>query len=241
MTLMTTHILEYGESEIRYDLAFAERKTLGISVHPDLSVTVTAPEGSDFALVERKVRKKAPWILKQQRELSRYLPDFPPRQYVSGETHHYLGRQHRLKVIESPNRFEGVRWARGFIKVYVRDTADRERVKQLVDRWYRKQAQRVFNERLDMCLAKVAHLGITRPELALRVMPTRWGSCTASGRILLNPKLVQVPKSFIDYVLIHELCHLKEHNHGQAFFALLDMVMPDWRNRQQKLNDYQFS
>lgn len=238
---MTTHVLEYGETTIHYDLTFAERKTLGISVHPDLSVTVIAPEGSDFTLVERKVRKKAPWILKQQRELSRYLPDVPPRQYVSGETHHYLGRQHRLKIIESPNRFEGVRWSRGFINVYVRDTLDREHVRQLVERWYRKQAKRIFNERLDACLAKAAHLGITQPELVLRVMPTRWGSCTASGRILLNPKLLLVPRSLIDYVVMHELCHLKEHNHSRAFFALLGMVMPDWRVRQRRLNEFEFA
>jgi predicted metal-dependent hydrolase len=70
-------------------------------------------------------------------------------------------------------------------------------------------------------------------------MKTRWGSCGHSGRILLNPRLVQTPLSCIDYVILHELCHLKEHNHSKEYYQLLDQVLPTWRDRRQKLNQFE--
>jgi predicted metal-dependent hydrolase len=79
-------------------------------------------------------------------------------------------------------------------------------------------------------------LGIPFPELWVRPMKNRWGSCTASGRILLNLKLIQVPKDLIDYVILHELCHLKEHNHSSRFYELLNRVLPAWREARRKLN-----
>ena len=97
--MTTKHSIQYGHSTIEYDLTFSPRKTLAIDVHPDLSVAVQAPEGTELADIEAKVRKRAPWILRQQRQFEVYLPKLPPRQYDSGETHRYLGRQYRLKVI----------------------------------------------------------------------------------------------------------------------------------------------
>ena len=118
--------------------------------------------------------------------------------------------------------------------------SDKARVKELLDGWYRRQARRVFRERLDTCYPRVQHLGIDYPELALRVMKSRWGSCTQAGRITLNVKLIQVPKDFIDYVVVHELCHLKEHNHSRKYYDLLDRVMPDWKQRRDQLNSFEF-
>lgn len=230
------HALEYGTTSIKYELIFTPRKTLAIHVHPDLRVTVEAPEDSTFALVEQKVRKRAAWILKQQRDFARYSFELPLRQYVSGETHRYLGRQYRLKVVQSATNREIVKMSRGRIFVYVRDLGNRERVKKLLKDWYRKQAKRVFAERLAECYPRVERFGVGYPEFTVRRMKSRWGSCTPSGKITLNLKLIQMPKGCIDYVIVHELCHLIEHNHGPAFYALLDRVMPNWRERRRKLN-----
>jgi predicted metal-dependent hydrolase len=236
----TEHRIQYGGTTIRYALTYAPRKTLGISVHPDLSVTVKAPLDSDFVLIEQKVKKRAAWILRQQRTFERYLPGLPHRQYVSGETHRYLGRQYRLKVIQCDPGAEQVRMTRGRIFIHVRDPGDRKRVKRLLTQWYRRRAARVFRERLDACFDEVASLGIAYPELRIRIMKSRWGSCMPPGRIRLNLKLVQVSKRYIDYVIMHELCHLKEPNHSKAYYVLLDGVMPDWRERKRQLNEFQF-
>ena len=232
---MNTHTIQYGNTPIEYTLTYGPRTTLAIDVHPDLRVSVQAPEDADLADIEAKVKKRAPWILRQLRQFETYLPKLPPRRYVSGETHRYLGRQYRLKVMTNGNA-ESVKLTRGFFYVAVYDKTDTERVKGLLTEWYRVQARRVFQERLDVCLAKLKFLNLDYPEWTIRQMETRWGSCTPEGKILLNLKLIQVPKVYIDYVVMHELCHLKEPNHGPRFYELLNRVMPDWRKKREQLN-----
>ncbi len=115
------YTIQYGETTIAYDLDYGARKTLSISVEPNLRVHVVAPFDTNPDAVAARVRKRAPWILRQQRELERYLPQTPPRRYVSGETHRYLGRQYRLKV--SAGTPERVKLTRG--RLYI-DTTDKD-------------------------------------------------------------------------------------------------------------------
>jgi predicted metal-dependent hydrolase len=238
---MSTQSVQYGTTEIEYELTYAQRKTLGISVQPDLQVLVKAPEGTPLEEIEARVLKRASWILKQRKDFERYLPHLPPRQYVSGETHRYLGRQYRLKVVESENGTqEGVKRDRSFITVHVQDKADTDRVRDLLDAWYHDHARRVFQERLEACYPKMEHVGVPYPEIAIRPMRSRWGSCSARGRITLNVKLIRVPKGYIDYVIFHELCHLAEPYHNAQYYELLDRVLPDWRERRDRLNAFEF-
>jgi predicted metal-dependent hydrolase len=237
--MTSRHILQYGTTAIHYELTYVERTTLAIHVHPDGRVRVEAPLGTEFALVEEKVRKRAAWIVRQLRNIERFSVDQPPREYVSGETHHYLGRQYRLKVLQSATRKEIVKMERGRILVYARDPQDRKHVGELLDGWYRKQAQRVFAERLDEWLPRFERYGIQRPEVVIRQMKSRWGSCTPAGKIMLNLRLIQQPKQSIDYVIVHELCHQVEHNHSPAFYALLRRVMPDWERRKERIGLYE--
>jgi predicted metal-dependent hydrolase len=230
-----TYSIQYGDTTIAYDLAYAPRTTLAISVAPDLRVSVTAPPDTDPKVIAVKVRQRAPWILRQWRELEQYLPATPPRQYRSGETHLYLGRQYRLKVEDGAPA--GVKLARGRLHVTTRDRDDTERVRQLLDDWYDMRARRVFPERIRAMLPRFASAGVTEPALIIRLLEARWGSCSGTGIITLNVRLMQVPKLYIDYVVVHELCHLVEHNHNKRFYTLLDQMMPDWRERRQALNE----
>jgi len=232
--MTTTYRLQFGDSAIEYSLIFAKRKTLGISVKPDRTVQVKAPVGSTLTEVEAIVRKRAKWILRHQRQFESYPPSTPPRQYVSGETHRYLGRQYRLKVVESER--EWVKLSRGYLHVATASPRDTKKVKALLDNWYQRQAARVFQERLDACYPRVKRIGIAYPPLVIRAMKSRWGSCSPTGKITLNLKLIQTPKACIDYVVLHELCHLQEHNHGRGYYQLLGQVLPDWKARKLQLN-----
>lgn len=234
---MTLHTIDYGTTTIEYELLHTARKTLGITVHPDKRVTVRAPLGATTADVEAVLRKRGGWIVKKQQGFEKYLPMVPPRRYVSGETHLYLGRRYRLKVIEGQE--EGVKLTRGWFYLHVRDTADLERKEELMTEWYRGRAREIFAERLDACYPRAERFGIPYPEMKIRMMKKRWGSCTAEGTVLLNLRLVQVPKACIDYVIVHELAHLKEHHHNRAFYGLLERMMPDWRERREELNRFQ--
>lgn len=234
----TLYRVQYGETTIEYDLTFASRKTLAINVHPDLRVSVTAPEGTEPEAVQSRVRKRASWILRQQQELELYLPQTPPRQYVSGETHYYLGRQYRLKVIQDDA--EWVKLDRGHLYVRTTDKTDAAQVEALLDRWYMRQAWRVYHERLRELLPRFERFDLPEFELRIKKLEARWGSCTAGGIVTLNLRLIQVSKKYIDYVIVHELCHLIEHNHSKRFYLLLDHLLPDWRERRWELNASDF-
>ena len=232
--------MQYGETTIEYDLTYTARKTLEISVHPDLRVTVIAPQDTALEAIEAIVHKRANWILRQQQDFALYLPHMPPRQYISGETHRYLGRQYRLKVIQESDA-EWVRLERGYLFVRTTDKTDTAHIRELVDAWYLRQARRVFRERLEQMLPRFERYPLPEFQLRIKELQTRWGSCTEAGTITLNLRLMQVGKPYIDYVITHELCHLIEHNHGKRFYALLDRVMPDWRERRRQLNLLDFS
>jgi predicted metal-dependent hydrolase len=232
--------LQFGTSTIEYELTFSERKTLAIHVYPDSSVVVDAPLGTDIPSVDAKVRKRAAWILRQQRQFETFAKPNPlPRRYVSGESYRYLGRQYRLKVEQ--NAVSRVVLSRGYLTISLPTPADKDQIADLLDGWYKRHARRVFEERLKVCYPRVEALGIPYPRLSMRDMKSRWGSCTAAGQIILNLKLIQVPKDLIDYVILHELCHLKEHNHSPIFYALLSRVLPDWETYRQRLNSIELS
>lgn len=226
--------IQYGRKRIDFRLQYSARKTLAIDVHPNLSVIVTAPEDAEDAVIEKKMRKRAPWIVQQQRFFETYLPPIPPRRYVSGESHRYLGRQYRLRVHQGNE--ESVKMARGQINVFLPDSNDRSRVKPLVRAWFRTRADIIFQELFDRWIEKAIKIGIEADSFKVRKMKTRWGSCTPEGKILLNTELIVAPKACIEYVIVHELCHLREHNHGPSFYALLCSIMPDWKARRERLN-----
>lgn len=228
--------VQFGETLIEYRLQRGERKTLAIHVYPNGSVVVDAPLTANEDAIAAKVKKRASWIFKQQLQFAAYPPELPQRRYVSGESVRYLGRQYRLRVNQASN--DQVKLQHGHLNVDVADTSNREKVKSLVQGWLRARADAVFSERYAVCLALVEKLRIEplKPGFQLRLMPTRWGSCTQSGKIILNPELIAAPKECIDYVITHELCHLKERNHSQAFYKLLASVMKDWEVRKTKLN-----
>jgi predicted metal-dependent hydrolase len=228
-----THTLHFGDTAIEYTLTYAARKTLAIHVHPDRSVTVKAPAGSDLAAVEGFLRKRAPWVLRKQAEFAALPPKQPPRRYVSGESFSYLGRHYRLKVSEGER--EWVKLARGYLEVTTPNKADTAYVQAQVEVWLRRQAQRHLHERVVALLPRFKPLALAEPELAVRAMKSRWGSCTGKGKITLNLHLMRAPRPCIDYVVVHELCHLVEHNHGKGFYALMDRVMPEWRKRREEL------
>jgi predicted metal-dependent hydrolase len=226
-----TRTVHYGTTSITYTLEYAKRKSLGITVHPDLIVSVRAPVGTPKRVIDAHVIKRAAWILRHQRELEKAPPPQPTLEYVSGETHPYLGKPYRLKVIESPQNI--VKPEDGWLQVYVRQK-DPATVQRVLAGWYRRRAQVVFAERLALCYPKVAHTGIPMPELKVRMMKSSWGNAR-KARITLNVKLVQMPVECIDLVIFHELCHLAEPNHSKRFYALLGRVLPDWKARRERM------
>lgn len=231
--------VQYGTREISFNLTYSDRKTLEIAVYPDQTVWVTAPNNATSDEIEEKVLKRSRWIMKQKRYFDRFDQPSDNFEFISGETHRYLGRQYRLKVIQiDPSDDESVKLKGQFLRIRTRQKDETRHTKKLLDRWYREHAVRKFTERFELCLENLQKYNINRPNLELRKMKKRWGSYTPSGKVLLNPDLVKHPTYCIDYVIIHELCHTKYPHHDKKFYRLLNKVLPDWQKRKHKLERF---
>jgi predicted metal-dependent hydrolase len=223
----------YGSAVIEFRLTRSARSSLSISVMPDGAVAVAAPEEAELAAVDDRVRRRARWILRQQRRFAEYRPRTPPRQFVGGETHRYLGRQYRLKINRAEKDRVLVRSGR--LVVETRFPDDREWTRTLLRRWTRLRAREVLRERYAAAAPMAAVLNLSLPPVMICPMKKRWGSHTPSGRILLNDALIAARRDCIDYVIAHELCHVVEPNHSPKFFRLLRRFMPDWERRKDLL------
>ena len=222
--------IEFGSRRIDFQLEYTNRKSLGITVRPDLSVIVKAPVDTSVGKIKEMIHKKAPWIIRQQSFFLAFHPKMTERKFVGGETHLYLGRQYRLKIISRGE--ESVKLKGKFIEVA---TLDKSRISQLVKDWYVQNAKKKLNLIATKQIEKFNKYNVEPSSIVLREMPTRWGSCTPKGKIILNPELVKAPKGCIEYVIIHELCHLVHHNHTQKFIDLQTKEMPDWEKWKNKL------
>jgi predicted metal-dependent hydrolase len=220
----------YGSIEIRFLLRYSNRKTLGIIVTPEMEVLVIAPDGASIDTVKDKVKKKAPWIIKQKSYFLSFQPKTTKRQFINGETHLYLGRQYRLMI--DIGKTESVK-LKG--KLIVVTTTEHSRVKDLVNDWYLEHARHKFNVIASPLIERFKKYKVEPSSIVLRDMPKRWGSCTPKGKIILNPELIKAPKGCIEYVIIHELCHLIHHDHTQNFIDLQTKEMKDWEKWKMKL------
>jgi predicted metal-dependent hydrolase len=225
--------IAYSEHRFDYTAQFSARATMAITVFPDGSIRVIAPEATPQKEVERRLRKRARWLIRQLLHFEQFRPRAPERRYVGGETHLYLGRQYRLKLHKSG--VEEVKLKGAFLHVSSPAHREPEVVKRLVSGWYREKGRTRIADRFSVIAARFETMEC-RPGLPIfRSMPRRWGSWSASGRISLNPDLIRAPTACIDYVITHELIHLIHPNHGPAFYELLETLMPDWRSRKQRL------
>ena len=226
-------ILRLGTTEIAYDLAFSDRRTLGITVRPSGALSVTAPAGTPLEAIHAKLVKRGAWILSTRRAFDRLRPATPPRRYVAGETHRFLGRQYRLRV--EPDAPRGVTLSSEHLTVGGIAGDEPRRIAIRLCFWYQREARRVVRERFDKHWSSFGESD-RPPRLIVRPMEKRWGSLSATGRsLIINQRLVEADIDAIDFVLVHELCHLRHHDHGEEFYALLTTRMPDWRTRKDRL------
>ncbi|MBI9081292.1 MAG: M48 family metallopeptidase [Pseudodesulfovibrio sp.] len=233
--LPTRGSVQYGTTRIDYSIRPATRKTLAIHVFPDGSVITDAPRTATEDEIAAKVKSRGAWVLKQQRTFAAYPPAIPARRYVSGEEVRYLGRQYRLKLLIGLERSAKLKGAHLEVTLLAQDGPDA--AKKLVDTWLRERADAIFNSLMGSCVERASRIGVNNvPEWRMLRMKKRWGSCTNSGTLILNPELVAAPKDCIEYVILHELCHLRVRNHSIEFYRQLSRVVPKWEHLRMKLN-----
>ncbi|WP_285428810.1 SprT family zinc-dependent metalloprotease [Pseudomonas sp. lyk4-R2A-8] len=226
----------YGDELIQVECEQRPREVsrILIKVDPDCRVRVSAPAGASDEQVLGALKRRGRWIYQQLREFRAQVMHVRPRQYISGESHYYLGKQYVLKVVEAPDGPQQVRLLRGKLEVSVR-VRSAGKVHELLHSWYKTRAREVFNRRLEAVLQRSLWVS-GKPPLRILSMQTQWGSCSPTGRITLNPHLVKASRECIDYVILHELCHIAEHNHSERFYRLMQLVMPEWDRVKKQLD-----
>ncbi|MDZ4063704.1 MAG: SprT family zinc-dependent metalloprotease [Coriobacteriia bacterium] len=226
--------ISYGAKRIAFEVLQSDRRTLEIAVNPDGTVVVVAPVGAVYEDVCARVVKRARWIARQQAYFEQFSPRTPVRRFVSGESHLYAGRRYRLRVSLADT--DSVKMTGGRIEVRVSGEVSSERVEALTREWYSMRARERLTERFDECWERFgARCGTEKPRLRIRRLRSRWGSLSAAGALTLNIDLVRAPRDCVDYVIYHELCHLEHGDHGAAFRARLEQVLPDWERRKHRL------
>lgn len=234
---MTSFVLAYGEDRIPYQVSYdgTGRSRVAIHVNPDGSVAVDAPLGFSDDSIKQAVQKRARWVVGHVSEARKRYAQVRPREYVSGEQVLYLGRRYMLKLLPTAHKPGPARLRGNRLEVETAKGTE-EDIKGRIRAWYRVRGRDYLSRRID-ALAKTLPWTDAPPPFRLLEMSRQWGSCSPAGEIVINPHLVKAPRRCIDYVLIHELAHLKHHDHGSAFWKLIDQHVADWRNAKHQLDD----
>jgi hypothetical protein len=209
-------------------------KNLHVGVYPPSGrVRVAVPARLDDDAVRLAVISRLGWIRRQQARFAQQVRQ-SERELVNGETHYFLGRRYRLGVIEQ-NGAPGVRLASSFVmELRVPRGMDRPRREAVLHQWYRER----IREDIPALLRKwQPRIGVEVAEVRIRRMKTRWGSCNGPARrVWLNLELAKKPASCLEYILVHEMVHIRERRHNRRFRQLMDAAMPTWRLCRDELN-----
>lgn len=225
---------EYGEYCYDYHLEFLDRKSLTLIVRPDLRIIVRAPKGCSLEKIEAFLIRKWSWLERQLAEFKRYQkPRRAERRYVSGESYYYLGRQYLLEVREAERDL--VKLERNKIVIFTTmSVKNLKHNRKLFTNWLDVRTRSVFKRQFILAYKKFNYNKI--PQLKIRIMAKRWGSCSRDGKVIsLNPELIKTSTKAIYYVCLHELCHVNNPKHDQEFYDLLERKMSDWRDVKNSL------
>ena len=221
---------------ITYQLERKAVKNLNLRVRKDGCVYVSAHADVPLEEIDEFVADKSEYVLTavdRIREISRYKAQ--PKRYTSGESFSILGRSLRLQVLQEHKErvySDGV-----YIYISVRDCDHFEQKQKLMLRYLDEQCREVFSEIFDEMFPVFEKYGVKKPILRMRKMETRWGSCLpAKGIITINKRLIEASRDCIEYVVMHEFCHFIQPNHSEKFYVLLSMLMPDWKQRKDRLD-----
>lgn len=231
---ITTGMLVHHGEQIGYQVVFSQRRTVGIHIYPDKRVIVRAPHGAASHEIAQIVEKRGAWISRHLARLRDRIAEETFRlRFEHAQSLPYLGEALTLHVRQAARtraRHQG-----DLLIVETAAPDDPAQIERAVERWLRQQANMIFAERLEECHARIDWMQVSLPTLKIRRMRSRWGSCSGAGNVTLNLRLIHLSPEVIDYVIYHELCHLREMNHSRRFYALLQRALPSWQERRAAL------
>jgi predicted metal-dependent hydrolase len=226
----------HNYNDIEFRIIYSRRRTLAISILPDSNVIVRVPYLTSLKTINRIVQEKSAWIVKHRdsyivKDQSKLNP-----QYINGESHLYRGNKSVLRIEKSNKPY--VRFYDSSIELGLDKTDNAMAVRRLLYKGYKDEALVLFPELFRKILEKYDSQEFKPVGLIIRTMKRRWGSCSHKGIITLSTELIKLEDLYIEYVIIHELCHLKHHNHSAGYYKLLSELFPEWKSIRKELRKY---
>lgn len=241
MKTIYLHHIQYGNREILFKIERSDRrKTVGIYVSPKFGVVVRSPRFLAEDRIKELIRKRARWIIEKQEFIKTHSPLGSEKEFVSGESFSYLGRQYRLKVIKPASKqAEGCKLISGRFFMGVNGDLSSAEIKGAVKKtlidWYIGRAKEKIPERIDLYARQI---GKWPERVEIKDHKSRWGSCSRNGIIRFNWKIIMAPLTVLDYVIVHELCHLIHQHHSARFWQKVQTIIPDYAMRRKRLKEY---
>lgn len=219
--------------EITVDVTFKDIKNIHLSVYPPTGkVRISAPSGTNIEKIRVYAISKLTWIKKNQKRLRNQLRE-SPRDFVERESHYFFGKRYLLRISET-DLAQTVVLRHREIELVVRKAATKEQRQRLLEDWYRVQLK---EKAAKYILLWQKRLKLMVEDFGVRKMRTKWGSCNSEAkRIWINLELVKKPEFCLEYVIVHEMIHLKERNHGASFIAEMNKHYPQWQEYKDELN-----
>lgn len=224
--------INYCGLRMEYEFIKKDIKNINIRITSEGGISVSAPSSMSPKRVDSFVEEKAEWIFRKLADAEKRREGMPDEGFYDGKKIFYLGKEYTLRLARG-RKFE-VRRTADEITVYSR--SGDENLKPKYISWLTKEARPVFDDSLRRMLEKTAEYNIEKPEIYIRNMKSRWGSCnSAKKRIGLNVQLMKADVDCIDQVVMHELVHFIVFDHSERFYSVLESLMPDWRERKERL------
>lgn len=243
-----TEMLQVEEMAVEVRRNSRRKTRIGLGFDPAGHVILDAPLNATLEELRAVVVEHERWLRRRLESVQSDAMCVAAPRYQSGELVQYLGRAYELVVKEGASAvirrernqqlplFPGLQGIQGELQVRVTNPQP-ERVGKQIKRWYAREAEQVFASRFSHWQA-LPWLEGRLPQWRTRYMRSQWGSCSHDGTIALNTHLIKTPEHVIDYVIVHELCHLVHHDHSRRFYALMSAHMPDWQSRSKELDGY---
>lgn len=226
-----------NSEEFKYSIAFSRRRTLSIVISPDKGIIVKAPLRTPFNTIHRFVDSKSAWIRKTIQGFNHLKRIDNSLGYSDGEKILFRGKQYLLRL--NRNESSSVSLSKDdTIEVNCRNDLVPEAIRLLLDKWFWSVARGEITVKFNDIVNKLNHYNFKPSGFAVRKMKSRWGSCSSRGKIAVSYDLIRLEDSFTEYVIIHELCHLRHHNHGTDYYTLLTEIYPDWKRKRADLKKY---
>lgn len=232
------YFLKAQNRSIPYSIVRTKRRTIGITVEITGGVKVSAPLHIDEKQIIEVVENKSSWIIEKLIAAEEIRKDVPIKRFVDGEKLLFLGKEYELKIVDGDIHDTKVLQQKDTITVHIPKGLQNENRRQLVREtliiWYKKHFSEIVNERIKEYSSLIR---VIPCKIVIKDQKTRWGSCSSKGNINLNWRLVLAPVSIIDYVIVHELCHMKVMNHSKDFWKQVELIMPDYIERRKWLKE----